>query len=143
MKFKRIKNLANGMVEAPDLASVPDQIEMLGGERVQLIDHRAKDTAETLSDVIAKMRAKGNAVGKLVSSPVGKRAALALGGPAMMALSTAQDAMASEDVGLGSDQVDNLQNEEALMNVPHENFADPEVSEQARRWQKIRGIMEK
>lgn len=92
--------------------------------------------------IAANTGAAGKAARAMAASPIAKKAALALGGPAAMALSTASDAMASEDVGLGSDQVDQLQNEEALMNIPHENFADSDVSEQARRWQKIRRLME-
>jgi hypothetical protein len=137
--MKKYKDLSQGMVRTEDLANLPDQIDMQGGYRKKVMSN--VDPAETLSDVISKIKSKGGSVARLANSPLTKKLMMGLAGPAGVALSTAQDAMASEDLGAGSDLVDPLQNEEALMNIPSENFADPAVSEQARRWQKIRGLM--
>jgi hypothetical protein len=125
-----------------DLKELPNIIEEGGGARVQLRDHiNDPARASTLSEVIEKLRQKGGTVAKMVNNPVAKKAMLGLAGPAGIALNAA-DAMASVDeVGQGSDQVDPYMNEEALLENEPQNFADPEVSEQARRWQKIRSLM--
>lgn len=143
MKQSRFKDISQALQRVDDLKDVADQVDIQGGFRQQIPKSMELERADTLGNVISKLKAKGGAVTRLANSPIAKKAALALGGPAAMALSTASDALASEDVGAGSDQIDDLQNEEALTNIPHENFADPEIREQARRWQKIKKAMER
>lgn len=140
--FKKKKDISQALIKPGSLKEVPSQIEMQGGSRVQLKDHiNDPSRAGTLSEVIEKLKSKGGSVAKMVNNPMTKKAAIALAGPAGMALNAA-DAMASvEGVGEGSDMVDPYMQEEALLENAPENFADPAVSEQARRWQKIRGIM--
>lgn len=84
----------------------------------------------------------------LLKSGAGKKmmgAVPVLGGLAQAVASgdvlAAIDPTDSEELGRGSDLVDPLQNEEAIMNVAPENFADREVSEQARRFQKMRNLL--
>lgn len=140
--FKKKKDIADAMIRQGSLKDVPSQIEMQGGSRVQLRDHiNEPSRAGTLSEIFDKIRSKGGSVTKMVNNPVAKKAAIALAGPAGLALNAA-DAMASvEGVGEGSDVVDPYMQEEALLENEPQNFADPEVAEQARRWQKIRGLM--
>lgn len=82
-------------------------------------------------------------LGKLGKPVLG---ALPLVGGAMQAFESgdalaAIDPMDSEVANLGSDEP--YLKEEALMEQPYENFADKDVSEQARRWQKIRSILDR
>lgn len=139
MKPKK-PDMSSGMLPAMDLKSVADQIEMQGGSRQQLTNHIG-DRAETLSDVIAKLRSKGGSVGKMIGGQGAKKGLAALAGPVGIGLSMAQDAMASEDANVGSDEVGEYPMEEALLEQPYENFADKDVSDQARRFQKIRSLM--
>lgn len=141
--FKKKRDISQAMVKPGSLKDVPSQIEMQGGSRVQLRDHINEPMrAGTLSDLINKIKSKGGTVAKFANNPAVKKGAIALAGPAGLALNAA-DAMASVDeIGQGSDEVDPFMMEEALLENEPQNFADPEVSEQARRWQKIRGILE-
>lgn len=126
------------------LKEVPDAIELQGGSRVQLMDHiNDPSRAGTLSEVIAKLKAKGGSVAKMVNNPMAKKGMAVLGGPVLGAAMTAQDALASEDVGLGSDIVDPMQmQEDYRMSAPEEQLDETQLTpEEVHRWSKIRGMM--
>jgi hypothetical protein len=132
------KDISKGLLRVDSLKDVADQIETQGGTRVRMQDHLGS-RAGTLSDVINKIKSKGGSVSKLVNNPMAKKAALGVMGPVGLALGTAQDVMASDDANVGADEP--YLQEEALLESPYENFADPEISEQARRYQKIRAML--
>jgi hypothetical protein len=143
MNNKKFKDTTKMMVQAENLADVADRVDALGGYRKQIADHiNQPSRASSLSEVIAKLKNKGGSVAKLVNSPVTKKLGMALAGPVGLGLSTAQDVLASDEANLGSDQVGQFPMEEALLEQPYENFADKDVSEQARRFQKIRALLE-
>lgn len=103
----------------------------------------ADDAGKMLGKAVPVLDDVAETTGKILKGPMGKKLALGAMGPIGAALGTAQDAMASEDVGAGSDKVDQYMQEEALLENAPENFADKDVSEQARRWQKIRSITDR
>lgn len=108
------------------------------------IKSKLKSTADDIGSAVSKAAPivddVAETAGKILKGPMGKKLALGAMGPVGAALGTAQDAMASEDVGAGSDIVDPYMAEEALLENAPENFADKDVSDQARRWQKIKSI---
>lgn len=128
------------------LQDIPEIIEKLGGSRVQLKDHiNDPSRAATLSEVLEKIRNKGGSVAKMVNNPIAKKTAAVLGGPVVGGLMTAQDALASEDVGLGSDQFDpSMMTEDYRQDAPEEQLDESNMSpEEAMRWQKIKALMNK
>lgn len=98
-----------------------------------------------IMDKVAAFRANRAAkklageAGSVLGGGVAKKLGLAALGPVGMMLGTAEDVMASDDANVGSDEP--YLKEEVLLEQPYENFADPEVSEQARRYQKIRNML--
>jgi hypothetical protein len=138
------KDISKGLIRQEEIAKIPDQIESQGGYREQVFDHKNNPSrAGTLSELMQKLREKGGSITKVVNNPVAKKAAIALTGPVGVALNAA-DALASVDeVGQGSDEIGGYPMEEALLEQPYENFADKDVSDQARRFQKIRSLMGK
>lgn len=140
--MKNKKDISQGLLKAEQLKDVADQIESQGGYRQQVFDHKNNPSrASTLSEVMQKLREKGGSIAHFANNPVVKKAGIALAGPVGLALNTA-DALASvEEVGQGSDEIGGYPMEEALLEQPYENFADKDVSDRARRFQKIRGLL--
>jgi hypothetical protein len=104
-------DVSRAMVKQDDLSKIADQIEYQGGYRENIGNYT--DRAESLSDVLRKIKEKGGAVSKMVSGTgkIGKKlGALALGpiGGAAMAAYDALDTEAladSTDGGLDPEQM--------------------------------------
>lgn len=143
-----LSNLANKTQDRADI--IKDKTLSQGFKKalpIEKIDNSAQKIVKhsDVLDKVAKFRADraakklaGEAAGVL-GGGVAKKLGLAALGPVGMMMGAAEDAMASEDANVGSDEP--YLKEEALLNNPYENFADPEVSEQARRYQKIRSML--
>lgn len=123
-------------------ATPPSETGMFSNVKSKL-KSTADDVGRVIGEIAPAIDDVAKVAGKVASSPIAKKAGLALASPLAAAAMTAQDAMASEDVGAGSDKVDQYMQEEALLENSPENFADKDVAEQARRWQKTKSLMER
>lgn len=153
---KKISPLEVTSVPAERLADIPQQIENLGGSRVN-ISNPLEGRAGTLSEVIDKIRSKGGSVAKVINPNikralgivpgVGAGIAALQGDPAMAAEELAQDAMGP--AGLAYEAIRPTESgnpeEEAQMLAERDAMEDYETSPagQAAKFAKIKSLLGK
>lgn len=152
---KKLNPLDVTSIPAENLADIPQQIENLGGYRKQIANH-VTDSADTLSNVIGKIKSKGGTALRMMNTPgikkvlgilpmAGAGMAALNGDPAMAAEELAQDATGPVGAFYDAVKPDVAGNPEddAMMQAEsdaYQNYQNSPASQNAR-FQKLKSLI--